>query len=138
MTYQPGLFDAKPKAGKTAAFEAFHAENGWVYEAFKRRALALIQRGERRRYSAGTIVDLMRWHDPRSTTTADLPEGFKIANAHSAFYGRMFLMEFPEHREFFRLHAAEADEWPGPPGWRFSGRPVRSGETSGAEAGKRA
>jgi len=120
------LFGERPKGKATRYAEAFLAKNPWVYDAFRHHALALIETRERKRYSGMTIVNMIRWHDPRKTATDGLPMKFRIGNHTASFLSRMFLMEFPQHRSFFDLKPAEADYWPGPPGWEFSGTPVRA------------
>lgn len=93
------LFTSAGQERRESAFLEYHAANPHVWAEFERRALAMIAAG-RRRYSARTIVEAIRWHFDSTTTTGD---GFKINDHHSAFYARLFVAKHTEHREFFSL-----------------------------------
>lgn len=118
-------------------FEKFHALNGWVYEAFSRiMDSEFAKRSEGSRYSARLACQRVSFHNVRTTSTDPKvtgdPETFKLTNEHSVFYARMWVMEHPERREFLRINRSNyADDWPGPPGWPFSGTPVRGGKDPG-------
>lgn len=80
------------------AFKKFDSANPHVYELFKKYTLDTIKAG-RERYSAITIIHRIRWHTSIETQSDN---GFKIANAHAAFYARKFMKDFPQHGSFFK------------------------------------
>jgi hypothetical protein len=81
------------------AFGEFHKNNPQVYERFKQLTMRLISKG-RKRYSSKTIICVIRYmHDIRTTTSDD----FKINDAYTSRYARLFCEEFPEHSDFFEL-----------------------------------
>lgn len=79
-------------------FEKFHKENPHVYEAFKHQAFRAIQKG-RTKISAKLIINWIRWHE--FIETNDL--SFKINDAYQAYYARLFVTEFPQHRGIFEF-----------------------------------
>jgi len=87
-------------------FERFHRENPRVYELFKRFTFQLIERGFKH-HSSDAVVHRIRWHTDVETTTAT--DSFKIANAHTAFYARLFMADHPQHKGFFRTAVSAAD-----------------------------
>lgn len=79
-----------------------------VYEAFKRRALQLIDKG-RRRYGAKRIVEEIRY----DTTLQHAPEyadGYKVNNNMTSLYARRFMEEHPEHDGFFKTRRSQYDD----------------------------
>lgn len=88
------------------AFEKFHLDNPWVWETFQKYGKGLHERG-RRRYSARTIIERIRWDVAMSTVSDD---GFHIANAHSAFYARLWRDAYPEMADLFQYVKSAADE----------------------------
>jgi hypothetical protein len=106
-TGQPNLFEGVDRRHKLRiAFEKFHDENPHIYELFKKYTFEAINIKGFKHQSASFMVGLIRWYSQTSTTD---PE-YKIANAHSPFYSRMFMAEFPEHDGFFRTAQSIADE----------------------------
>ena len=84
-----------------AQFVRYHARHPEVYRLFCDLAEQMRATG-RRRYSARTILHVIRWHralesDPRED------EGFKINNNYSSRYARMLITERPEFEGFFSL-----------------------------------
>ena len=95
---------APPETGREA-FERFHAANPHVYAAFTLYALRLAAKG-RRRYSARTIIEVIRWtHDVETTG----PE-YRINDHYSPYYARLFHADHPEHAGLFETRKAAADE----------------------------
>ena len=80
------------------AFEKFDKNNPHVYELFKKYTFDIMKRG-RTQYSAMAIIQRIRWHTEIET---DSDDQFKIANAHTPFYARKFMAEFPEYNKFFK------------------------------------
>lgn len=84
-----------------AAWERYHAENPDVYKVFCEMAQKALASG-RKRFSARTICEAIRWDRQVGSTSTQRDAGFKIANAHSRFYADLWTEENPEHSEFFR------------------------------------
>jgi hypothetical protein len=87
-------------------FLAFHAEHPDVFEQFQRLTFQMVEHG-RHHYSAEAICHALRWFaDLSSSPEAD---EFKLNNNFAAFYGRLFCVTHPQHREFFRCKHSLAD-----------------------------
>ena len=90
-----------------ADFEVFHRDNPRVYEMFKQFTFRAINRGFKH-LSADMVLHRIRWETYIETVDPD-PGGFKINNNYSAFYGRLFMREFPQYDGFFRTRESVAD-----------------------------
>ncbi len=77
-------------------FSIFHTNNPRVYELFREFTLEVIDRGYES-YSADAIMHRVRWE---ANIVTDDPR-FKINNNYVAFYARLFMAEFPHHKDFF-------------------------------------
>ena len=97
MFLQFGRAAARP--GIRARFEAWVSENPHVYERFRDRTLQMVATG-RKRYSARTIMEVLRWEYDLTTTGAS----FKIPNVFIPHLSRRFRDEYPEHDDFFIYH----------------------------------
>jgi len=97
----------------TEAFEAFHAANPHVYDQLVLRAHRWREETGLEKMSIAMLVEHVRWDLTIQTTTGNRgPEGYKIANAHRAFYARLIMFQETELRTMFRLcEAPEADAW---------------------------
>lgn len=80
-------------------FNAFHAANSHVYALIHRYTMQVIEAGFVN-YSIASIVERVRWHTNIETKRQD---GFKIKNGHRAYYARLWMMQNPKHKGFFRL-----------------------------------
>lgn len=91
------LFDRYPKS-TLDRFKKFHAANPSVYEEFERLAVEMRSTG-RTKYSAETIVNVIRWHRDLKT------EGdvFEINNDFRSIYVRLLIYRRPEFLGFFEL-----------------------------------
>ncbi len=78
-------------------FEKFHAENPHVYARFKEMALKLISQGHRR-YSSKTLLCVIRFERDVSTSGG---EPWKINDAFTALYARLFALDHPHRADFF-------------------------------------
>lgn len=76
----------------------WHRANPHVYELFKEFTFQAIHRGHKR-LSAWLVVNRIRWETAVETIGGD----FKISNCFIAYYSRLFMEEYPEHRGFFRI-----------------------------------
>jgi len=77
-------------------FAVYHAKNPHVYVLFKKFAFAAA--AEKQMYSADAVLHRMRWFTDIETTG----DQFKINNNYAAYYGRLFMADFPRHAGFFR------------------------------------
>lgn len=87
------------------AFLKFHREHPGVWLKFAELALELIDRGIEH-YSADAIMHVIRFHTALGDTSVD--RAFKIANAHVAYYSRVWRDTYFEHASFFRYQNREA------------------------------
>ena len=83
----------------TRRFSIYHSKNPHVYELFKKFAFAAA--AEKKQYSADAVLHRMRWYTDIETR-GDI---FKINNNYAAYYGRLFMADFPQHEGFFRTRA---------------------------------
>ena len=79
-------------------FNKFHSKNPAVWTEFKRYAFEAIESG-RQHYSASLIVNKIRWDSAINTSKTN---AFKIANATSPYYARLFHKTFPAYSGFFK------------------------------------
>lgn len=91
-------------------FAIYHAKNPHVYEMFKKFAFAAS--AEKDTYSADAVLHRMRWYTEIETRG----DRFKINNNYAAYYGRLFMNEFPQHKGFFRTRLLAAQRAPMLPG----------------------
>ncbi len=91
------LFNGYPKA-VLERFKAFHADNPHVYAAFKDYAQRMRQTG-RSKYSARTIIEVIRWNYDLSTSG----DVFEINGDFVPIYVRLLIYNHPEFEGFFEL-----------------------------------
>ncbi len=80
-------------------FQIYHEQNPNVYEAFKKYAFAAIN-GGRKKYSAKSILERVRWH-LNFEIVGD--ETYKNNNNYTSRYARLFIQDYPEHKDFFEF-----------------------------------
>lgn len=80
-------------------FKIYHAKNPHIYEAFKKLALEATTRKEH--FSCRGIFHKLRWDSMIAGEDWVKQDGYRILNAMSPYYGRMFEKEFPRHKGFF-------------------------------------
>jgi len=85
-------------------FRIFHETNPEVYELFKKFTFQAMSRGHKH-LSAEMIINRIRWETKVVTTDKD----YKINNDYKPFYSRLFIVEHPQHKDFFRLRQSVAD-----------------------------
>jgi len=88
-----------------AKFKKFHADNPWIYEAFKRFAYEIRETG-RKRYSHWAIANRVRWH---FDTTVEGDWDFKLSNDFITIYARLLVWNHPEFAGFFELKQCKPD-----------------------------
>lgn len=84
-------------------FPAYHLQNPHLYDLFKKYTMEAISSG-RNNFSAEAIINRMRWDSLVSGN-----DSFKINNTYKAFYARMFMNEFVQHKGFFRTRKSKFD-----------------------------
>lgn len=87
-------------------FENYHRKNPKIWELFKTFTFRAIQRGFGH-LSADMILHRIRWEVYIETVDPSGP--FKVSNNYAAFYGRMFMKEYPQYDGFFRTRNSVAD-----------------------------
>lgn len=87
-------------------FERWHNKNPQGWDLFVRFANEAIAAG-RSRFSAGTIVDRIRWYTNVEMKAVD---EYKINNDWSACYARLFIRMYPQHKKLFALRGAQEDQ----------------------------
>lgn len=104
------MADYQRATGKTIreAFVAFHALNPHVYQRFKDIVFRLIERG-RKRYSSKTILCVVRFQRDMETQS---DEEYRINDAFTAEYARLFIVDFPQHKDFFEFRELRRHERP--------------------------
>lgn len=91
------LFDGYPPL-VLARFKAWHQENPQVYREFKRLASQMKATG-RERYSARTIMEVLRWHYDLKTAGGV----FELNDNFTPIYVRLLIHNHPEFEGFFEL-----------------------------------
>lgn len=91
------LFD-RYSAEQKSRFKKFHAENPHIFIEFKRLAKQMLTSG-RKKYSARTIFEVMRWDYDIKTKH----EEFKISNDFIPIYVRLLIYNHKEFLNFFSL-----------------------------------
>lgn len=81
-------------------FKDFHFKNPHVYQEFKKLAFQMRKTG-RTRYSAETIVNVLRWHTDLKTTG----DVFEINNDFRSIYCRLLVYNHPEFDGFFEFRS---------------------------------
>lgn len=83
-------------------FVEWHSDNPHVYQEFKN--LTFKMAGRRKRYSARTIFEKMRW-DYDIQTVGDV---FEINGDFVPIYVRLLIHDHPQYREFFELRVVRS------------------------------
>lgn len=81
-------------------FNQFDNDNPHVYAAFRDRALRAVKSGLKK-YSAKTIIEVIRWHYDIETKGDEL----LLNNNYTAYYARKFMDEYPMYRGFFETRS---------------------------------
>lgn len=84
-----------PDTSIARRFKDYHQDNPRVFDMFRRFALEAIESG-RERLGARVIWERMRWFSMIETD-----DEFKLNDHYIAYYARMFVYFYPEHRGFF-------------------------------------
>jgi hypothetical protein len=79
-------------------FEQYDFLNPHVWELFKQFTFEIIQTGHTQ-FSADSILHRIRWE----TSIVTKGSHHKINNNFSADYARKFMIQFPEHKQFFEI-----------------------------------
>lgn len=90
-------YEAQTGKSIDESFAEFHAANPHVYEAFKAKLREVVQAGKRKT-SAKLIINVLRWNEYMQTKSND---GFKLNDAYSSRYARLFISENPSYEYLF-------------------------------------
>lgn len=90
------------------AFLAFHKENPNLFKEFEKQAFRAINAG-RKKISSKAIINYIRWNHFIETTDTM----FRVNDAFTALYARLFISLHPEHEDKFELRKLRTEE-PGP------------------------
>lgn len=86
-------------------FKEYHEQNPHLYEAFKSVALDAMKMGFTN-YGANGIFEIIRWK------RAERGEGeFKINNNYAPLFARLFVNEYPQHKDFFRFRKSKYSDY---------------------------
>ena len=85
-------------------FPKYHSDNPTIYEAFKKITFEAISKGHNR-FSAEFVFNVIRWK-----TKVTAKDEFKVNNNYKAFYSRMFMNEYPEHKGIFSTRKSKYDK----------------------------
>jgi hypothetical protein len=85
------------------AFDTFHENNPVVYELFLKYAFQLLQKDKK--ISSKLIINRIRWEVYIETDG----EPYRINDAFTAHYARLFLKDYPEHEDKIELRRIRAD-----------------------------
>lgn len=85
------------------AFQQFHKNNPDVYSGFKTLAFKAIKAGKKK-ISSKAIINVLRWEFSFSVESTK----FKINDAFTSRYARLFIKDYPEYKSRFELRALRA------------------------------
>jgi len=77
-------------------FITFHRENRQVYKLYKKFALELIEAGQTK-LGSKMIIEIIRY----KTIIKTKGDFYKINNNYTCHYARLFITEYPEHKDRF-------------------------------------
>ena len=77
---------------------AWLQENPHVFRLFNRFTLEALAKRRHKHLGAWLVVNRIRWETSIETTGED----FKISNNFIAYYARLFMVHYPEHKGLFR------------------------------------
>lgn len=105
-TNQAVLNFTTDRDGYPAGFWKWLESNEPVYRAFCSHAFRMAMRN-RKRYSAKTIVELIRWN----TDLSDSEKTFKINNSYTSGMARLFMAEYGDrYPGFFSLRDSRGND----------------------------
>jgi hypothetical protein len=85
-------------------FPEYHKQNTQIYDAFKKTTFEAIEKGHRL-FSAEFVFNVIRWNTRVSANDTE----YKINNNYKAFYSRMFMNEYPQHKGLFLTRKSKFD-----------------------------
>jgi len=75
----------------------WHKKNPAVYQLFKKFTFEAIEKKGAKRLGARFVIERVRWE----TNVETKGSGFKIDDHFIPYYARLFMFEFPEHKNLF-------------------------------------
>jgi hypothetical protein len=82
----------------------WHKLNPHVYDLFKQFTFEAVDKGHER-FSHWLVMNRIRWE----TSIDTVGDEFKIRNDYIAYYARLFMCEFPQHNQLFRIKKMKED-----------------------------
>jgi len=89
------------QTGKTIdqSFKEFHRKNPVIYELFCKYAKHLLETVGKKKTSSKLLINRIRWEMTITTTGND----YKINDAFTSRYARLYIKDFPQHATKFEL-----------------------------------
>ena len=88
---------------------AWHLKNPHVYRLFKHFTFEALRERKHKHLGAWLVVNRIRWETNIKTTGED----FKISNDFIAYYARLFMEHYPEHKGLFRTKLLKEERYNG-------------------------
>lgn len=85
-------------------FEEYNSQNPHIYRQFVFYTINAIESGYKN-FGSQMILEKIRWETGVVSKNSD----FKINNSYAAFYSRLFMKDFPQYAEYFRIRNSIAD-----------------------------
>lgn len=95
-----GKFEEQTGRSIETAFAEFHAKNPIVYDLFKEQVFRAIRKN-RSKISSKQIIGYLRWEV--SFQVDNQKDEFKINDAFTSRYARIFVMEHPQYEDIFNF-----------------------------------
>jgi hypothetical protein len=91
---------------RKAEFDVWHKDNPMIWAYFQRFALEAVDKN-RKKISHWLIINRIRWEVYVLTTGED----FKIDNNFIAFYARLWIEKYPQHKDLFNIKHMVGEPW---------------------------
>lgn len=92
-----GLISLGANLEEAKKFIEYHKSNLWIWDAFETEAAQQISSG-RTKLGAKELFERIRWLGGEKQHYE-----FKLSNNFTAYYARMFVLKYPQHRNIFTL-----------------------------------
>jgi len=92
------------------AFDNFHSKNPMVYHHFEKMVKFAIEEKKKKKLSAKMIINAIRWNifletndDVEFKDKDGIVTKFRINDAYTSRYARLYMNQHPEHPQIFNL-----------------------------------
>jgi hypothetical protein len=96
----------KPYQVRKAEFDVWHKDNPMIWAYFQRFSLEAVAKNCKK-ISHWLIINRIRWEVYVLTTGED----FKIDNNFIAFYARLWIEKYPQHKDLFNIKHMVGEPW---------------------------